>query len=84
MTTPRTIECALPAGRRRSRRPDPPTCTAVASGRGPLVSRLLAFGPALDRLVRSGEIAAYATLARPRGADRHENRESKTGLAEVF
>ena len=64
MTTPRTIECALPRGRRRSRQPVRPTRTAVAPGRVPRVSRLLALALRLDRLVRAGEIADYATLAR--------------------
>jgi hypothetical protein len=65
MTRPRTIECALTPGRRQSRRrPSPPTCGTVASGRVPRVSRLLALALRLDRLVRTGAIADYATLAR--------------------
>ena len=64
MTRPRTIECALTPGRRQSRRrPSPPTCGTVASGRVPRVSRLLALALRLDRLVRAGAIADYATLA---------------------
>ena len=64
MTTPRTIECALPTGRPQSSRPARPTRVAVAPGRVPRVSRLLALALRLDRLVRAGEIADYATLAR--------------------
>jgi hypothetical protein len=64
MTTPRTIECALPAGRRQSRRPPRQTGVKVGPGRVPRVSRLLALALRLDRLVRTGEIADYATLAR--------------------
>jgi hypothetical protein len=63
MTTPRTIECALPAGQRRSRPPAPQSRAAVAPGRVPRVSRLLALALRLDRLVRTGAIADYATLA---------------------
>ena len=64
MTTPRTIECALPTGRRQSRRPARQARVAVTPGRVPRVSRLLALALRLDRLVRVGEIADYATLAR--------------------
>ena len=64
MTNPRTIECALPRGRRRSRQLGHQTRAAVGSGRVPRVSRLLALGLRLDRLVRTGAIADYATLAR--------------------
>jgi hypothetical protein len=64
MTTPRTIECALPTGRRQSRRPARPARVAVTPGCVPRVSRLLALALRLDRLVRAGEIANYATLAR--------------------
>jgi hypothetical protein len=64
MTTPRTIECTLPTGRRRSRRPGHPTRAAVRPGRVPRVSRLLALALRLDRLVGTGAIADYATLAR--------------------
>jgi hypothetical protein len=60
MTTPRTIECALPMNRRPAR----PTRLAVGSGRVPRVSRLLALALRLDQLVRTGAIADYATLAR--------------------
>jgi hypothetical protein len=63
MNTPRTIEFTLPAGRRPSR-PAHQTRAAVTPGRLPRVSRLLALALRLDRLVRSGEIADYATLAR--------------------
>jgi hypothetical protein len=64
MTSPHTIECALPTGRRQSRRPARPTRVAVGPGRVPRVSRLLALALRLDRLVCTGEIADYATLAR--------------------
>jgi hypothetical protein len=64
MTSPRTIECALPAGRRQSRRPPRQTGVTVGPGRVPRVSRLLALALRLDRLVRTGAIADYATLAR--------------------
>jgi hypothetical protein len=63
MTTPRTMECALPAGQRRSRPPAPQFRAALAPGRVPRVSRLLALAQRLDRLVRAGAIADYATLA---------------------
>jgi hypothetical protein len=63
MTTPRTIECALPTGRRQSR-PARQARVAVTAGRVPRVSRLLALALRLDQLVRAGEIADYATLAR--------------------
>ena len=64
MTTPRTIECALPTGRPQRRRPARQARLAVTPGRVPRVSRLLALALRLDRLVRAGEIADYATLAR--------------------
>jgi hypothetical protein len=64
MITPRTIECALPTGQRQSRRPARQTRVAIARGRVPRVSRLLALALRLDRLVRTGAIADYATLAR--------------------
>jgi hypothetical protein len=64
MTTPRTIECALPTGRGQSRRPARQARVAGTPGRVPRVSRLLALALRLDRLVRAGEIADYATLAR--------------------
>jgi hypothetical protein len=64
MTTPRTIECALPTGLRQSRRPARQALVAGKPGRVPRVSRLLALALRLDRLVRAGEIADYATLAR--------------------
>jgi hypothetical protein len=64
MTSPRTIECALPTSRRRSRRPARQTGAVVKPGRVPRVSRLLALALRLDRLVRTGAIADYATLAR--------------------
>ena len=64
MTSPRTIECALPTGRRRSGRPGQQTRAAVGSGRLPRVSRLLALALRLDQLIRAGAIADYATLAR--------------------
>jgi hypothetical protein len=64
MTTPRTIECTLHVGRRRSGRPCHQTRAAVGSGRVPRVSRLLALALRLDQLVRAGAIADYATLAR--------------------
>jgi hypothetical protein len=58
MSTPRTIECALPRQLGQQMR------AAVGSGRVPRVSRLLALALRLDRLVRTGEIADYASLAR--------------------
>jgi integrase len=64
MSSPRTIECALPAGLRRSRRPARQSRVAVGPGRVPRVSRLLALALRLDGLVRAGAIADYATLAR--------------------
>jgi hypothetical protein len=64
MTTPRTIECALPTARRQSRRPARHNGTEVMLGRVPRVSRLLALALRLDRLVRTGAIADYGTLAR--------------------
>jgi hypothetical protein len=64
MTTPRIIECALPTGRRQSRRPARQTRVAVTPGRVPRVTRLLALALRLDRLVHAGAIADYATLAR--------------------
>jgi hypothetical protein len=64
MTSPRTIECALPRGRRRSRQLGLQMRAAAGSGRVPRVSRLLALALHLDRLVRAGAIADYATLAR--------------------
>ena len=64
MTTPRTIECPLPAGQRRCRRPAPQPRAAIGPGRVPRVTRLLALALRLDRLVRTGAIADYATLAR--------------------
>jgi hypothetical protein len=64
MTSPRTIECALPRGRRRSRQLGQQMRAAAGSGRVPRVSRLLALALRLDRLVHAGAIADYATLAR--------------------
>ena len=64
MTSRRTIECALPRGRRRSKQLGQPMRAAAGSGRVPRVSRLLALALRLDRLVRAGAIADYATLAR--------------------
>ena len=64
MTTLPTIECALPTGRRQSRRPARPTRVTVGPGRMPRVSRLLALALRLDQLVRTGTLADYATLAR--------------------
>jgi hypothetical protein len=64
MTTPHTIECALPTGRRQNTRPARQTRVAVGPGRLPRVSRLLALALRLDQLVRTGAIADYATLAR--------------------
>jgi hypothetical protein len=64
MTTLRTIECALPADRRYGKRPAQQTRVAVRPGRVPRVSRLLALALRLDRLVRAGAIADYASLAR--------------------
>jgi Resolvase, N terminal domain len=60
---------ALVAGELRERdvhdlRGKRPVSAAVAPGRVPRVSRLLALALRLDRLVRAGEIADYATLAR--------------------
>lgn len=62
MTTTSTIECSLPVQQRGKRRA-PQTCAALAPGRVPHVSRLLALALRLDRLVRAGQIADHATLA---------------------
>jgi hypothetical protein len=67
--TPRTVVCRL-SGRRRGRgqRSSSQAASAVPTqsvprGRVPRISRLLALAHRLDKLVRTGVVADYATLA---------------------
>ena len=67
--TPRTVVCRVPGLRRgRSQRSFPQAASAapppaVPRGRVPRISRLLALAHRLDKLVRTGVVADYATLA---------------------
>jgi hypothetical protein len=70
MTLPVTIECTLPLHvRNPGRRRAPGNGVVVSStppdaGRVPRIARLLALAHRLEHLLRTGQVADYATLAR--------------------
>jgi hypothetical protein len=69
MTMPITIECDIHferrgRGSRKEVRPGERPVATTASGRIPRVARLMALAIRFDQLIRAGEVADYAELAR--------------------
>ena len=67
MTLPRTVECAIRVerGKKGSHRLSPGvTSVPLPPGRVPRIARLLALAHKCDEVLRQGDIANYAALAR--------------------